>query len=80
MSLGELIWKHTVQEMVPRAQLGRVSSVDLLGSWAMLPVGYAIIGVATQHLGAGHVFELCGAITTVVCLLALLHPTVRATD
>ena len=51
ITLFGLIWTNTLQELVPRALLGRVSSVDQLGSFVLLPVGYALTGWATDHLG-----------------------------
>ncbi len=69
----ELIWINSLQDFVPRQQLGRVSSIDLLATRTTLPVGYLIVGSATTQIG-------CGLITTAVCLLGLIHPRVRAVD
>ncbi|HEY7976048.1 MAG TPA: MFS transporter, partial [Ktedonobacterales bacterium] len=42
LSSFNLIWLTTVQELVPGEMLGRVFSLDQLGSLALIPVGYAI--------------------------------------
>jgi hypothetical protein len=44
MSLFTLIWINTLQEQVPRELIGRVVSVDILGSFAFLPIGYGVAG------------------------------------
>ncbi|MDQ2805935.1 MAG: MFS transporter [Chloroflexota bacterium] len=75
-----LIWTHTLQELVPRDLLGRVSSVDILGSFALLPVGFGIAGWATDHWGAPLVFIIGGALTTILIALGLAHPAIRRLD
>jgi hypothetical protein len=76
----ELVWANTLQEMVPPERLGRVSSVDALGSYALLPVGYGLAGFAADHIGAAPVFVLGGAISSGLIALGLLHPGVRGLD
>ena len=75
-----LIWTHTLQEMVPGEMLGRVYSIDALGSFVLLPIGFALAGWATELLGAPTVF-LIGSISIIVLvLLGLLHPAIRNLD
>ena len=76
----ELIWTHTLQQLVPPDRLGRVSSIDALGSFALLPVGYGLAGLAADHLGAAHVFVLGGALCVGIIALGLLHPAIRRLD
>jgi DHA3 family tetracycline resistance protein-like MFS transporter len=80
MTVFGLIWTHTLQELVPRELLGRVSSIDYLGSFALLPVGFALAGWATDQIGAPAVFVIGGALTTALALSALLHPAIRNMD
>jgi MFS family permease len=75
-----LIWTNMLQEIVPGERLGRVASIDSLGSFALLPIGYAIAGWATEQLGAAPVFAIGGGLTAVVALLALAHPAIRTLD
>jgi hypothetical protein len=35
-----LIWETSPQELVPEEKFGRVVSLDMLGSFGLLPVGY----------------------------------------
>jgi DHA3 family tetracycline resistance protein-like MFS transporter len=80
LELQGLIWTNTLQEMVPSDKLGRVASVDLLGSFALLPIGYGLTGWATDLLGPPLVFILGGGITVLAGALALTHPAIRRLD
>jgi MFS family permease len=75
-----LVWVNTLQEYVPRHLLGRVTSVDYLGSFILLPAGYAVGGWAADRAGAPLVFVIGGALQTVLIALGLLHPQVRSLD
>ncbi|NOK61048.1 MAG: hypothetical protein GFH27_549307n31 [Chloroflexi bacterium AL-W] len=80
MSVFDLIWTNTIQELIPREQLGRVISVDMLGSYLLLPVGFLLAGWATELVGPATVFIGGGVITVGLVLLGLAHPAVRALD
>ncbi len=75
-----LIWTSSLQEIVPSDLLGRVSSIDYLGSYTLMPLGYALAGWATDKLGAPFVFIVAGAVVCVLAVLALLHPAIRRMD
>ncbi len=75
-----LIWTNSLQEMVPGELLGRVSSVDILGSYTLLPVGYALAGWASDRFGAPSVFLVAGAMTSILAILGLMHPGIRKMD
>lgn len=75
-----LIWTNTLQEMVPQELLGRVASVDSLGSVILLPAGYGLVGWATGQIGPSAVFIIGGAVTFGLCLLVLAHPAIRNLD
>jgi DHA3 family tetracycline resistance protein-like MFS transporter len=75
-----LIWTNTLQEIVPHELLGRVSSIDYLGSFALLPIGYAVAGWATDLIGPALVFIIGGSFTALLALLGLLHPAIRKMD
>jgi len=46
-----LIWEISLQELVPQEAFGRVASLDMLGSFALLPVGYILVGWLADHIG-----------------------------
>ena len=79
VTLG-LVWLNTLQEFVPSDLLGRVSSIDVLVSSGLLPIGYGLAGIAADRLGAATVFVLGGAISASIIALGMLHPAVRAMD
>lgn len=80
ISIFGLIWINSLQELVPRRLLGRVSSIDALGSYVLMPVGFGIAGWATDLAGAPPVFVIGGAITCLLAVTALLHPAIRGLD
>lgn len=80
LSIGNLIWINTIQELVPSQLLGRVSSIDQLGSLVFTPIGYGITGWATDLIGSSSVFIIGGIITCCLNIVGLLHPAVRALD
>jgi MFS family permease len=80
MSVFSLIWTNTLQELVPRHLLGRVSSLDALGSLVLTPIGFGLIGWATDLFGAPVVFIIGGSLTVGLALLGLAHPAIRNLD
>ena len=79
-AIFNLMWMNTLQELVPREMLGRVSSIDNLGSSILLPVGYGIAGWATDLFGASIVFVIGGVSTVGLAALGLFHPAIRYLD
>jgi hypothetical protein len=75
-----LVWTNTLQEMVPNDKLGRVYAFDSLGSWVLLPIGFALAGWATDRFGAPMVFIIGGCGTILMTLIGLVHPAVRNLD
>ncbi len=80
ISIFGLVWVNTLQEMVPLEKLGRVSSVDQLGSFGLLPIGFGITGKLTAILSPPTIFILGGAATIILLALGMLHPAVRNLD
>jgi DHA3 family tetracycline resistance protein-like MFS transporter len=59
----EIIWVTVLQEMVPSEKLGRVSSVDMVGSLLFQPLGLAAIGLLTDAVATPWIFFSCGALS-----------------
>ncbi len=78
LELGSLAWTNVLQTMIPPEKLGRVASVDALGSFALLPIGYGITGWATELVGAPMIFIIGGGITVLAALVTFRHPAIRA--
>jgi hypothetical protein len=80
LETASLIWTNLMQEMVPPEKMGRVSSVDTLGSFVLLPIGYAFTGWLIDGVGVTTVFVAAGVVTVMISLLPLLHPAIRKLD
>jgi MFS family permease len=74
------IYFTILQERIPSEKLGRVISLDTLGSFAMIPVGEAIGGILTDHIGPAPVFIIFGAFNIVNSLIPLMVREVRETE
>ncbi|MFN8413793.1 MAG: MFS transporter [Anaerolineales bacterium] len=75
-----LVWNNTLQEMVPHEKLGRVYAIDSLGSWVLLPIGFALAGWGTDLFGAPTVFLIGGVGTILMIVIGLSHPAIRKLD
>ena len=53
MSVFGMVWTNLLQDKMPNEKLGRVSSIDMLGSFALLPIGYGLTGWLTDRIGTG---------------------------
>src|SRR6266498_1508818 len=77
LQFGGLAWTHLLQEKVPNEQLGRVSSIDAMGSMSLMPVGMALAGWATVTFGPALVFIAGSALTALAGIAVILHPAIR---
>ena len=77
LTVFSVVWETTVQAQVPEEVLGRVFSLDMLGSFALLPLGYILTGFLAEHFGASPLVLLYGVATVALALLGLLVPAVR---
>ena len=75
-----LIWTNTLQQNIPREKLGRVNSVDMLGSFALLPIGYGLVGWYGDLVGAARLFLAAGLVAVVLGLVGLSVREVRRLD
>ncbi|MGD0880753.1 MAG: MFS transporter [Acidimicrobiales bacterium] len=78
-AVGAVVWVTTKQRRVPRAMLGRVSSVDWLVSTALLPLSYALTPPVARLLGARTTLVLAGTVGAAVTLGFLFLPGMRRT-
>lgn len=76
-AFGQIGWDTLLQQLVPRGLLGRVASVDLLVSFGLIPVSYALTGPVSVVLGTQTTMA-GGALLAAVATIALLFvPGVR---
>jgi MFS family permease len=80
LEMAALSWTSMLQELVPRERLGRVSGVDTVGSLALVPIGFALTGLATEAWGAALVFVIGGGSMALLALLIMRHPAIRLVD
>ncbi len=62
--------------MVPPEKMGRVSSVDMLGSFVLLPIGFVLTGFLVDQIGVTTVFLAAGLISAVLCFFPFFHPSI----
>lgn len=70
-------WQTALAQRIPPRALSRVTSYDWMGSLALLPVGYIVVGVLADELGATGVMAGGGLLATAVLLLGLLPRETR---
>jgi hypothetical protein len=80
LEIDSLIWTNLMQELVPPEKMGRVSSVDTLGSFVLLPIGFAFTGWLIDRVGVTSVFLAAGGMTALISLLPLLNSNIRRMD
>jgi MFS family permease len=73
------LWETTLQEHVPARVRSRVSSYDWLGSLALQPLGYALIGPLAGVIGTSAALYLCGILELAATGLLLAVRDVRST-
>jgi hypothetical protein len=73
-TVGDTMWFALLQTRIPGELLGRVSSLDWMLSFALLPVSYALTGPLAAALGAGTllvVAAVAGAVVVIGLFVAL---------
>ncbi len=76
-----LAWTNLMQELVPNDKLGRVASIDMLGSFVLMPIGFALTGLCIGKFGPAWTFVLGGALTMLSGVLPpLLAPKLLRVD
>jgi MFS family permease len=80
IEIVNLIWTNLMQELVPPGQMGRVSSIDMLGSFVFMPLGFALAGWATELIGPPMVFIVFSGLSALFAVVGLVFPSIRNTD
>jgi len=69
-------WVSALQRAFPDALLGKVFALDQLGAYALLPVGFALVGPMVDWLGMTATLVAGGAVVAASSLLSLAVPGV----
>ncbi len=77
-SLGGTLWITALQRNVPEHTLSRISSFDWLGSVALNPIGYALIGPIAATIGVSQTLIISAILNMAICVSVVLVPSVRA--
>jgi hypothetical protein len=75
---GDTAWETALQERVPQHALSRVSAYDWLGSLAMNPIGFALIGVVAAARGELATLTVVLIVHVAIHLLLLTSGAIRA--
>ncbi len=76
-AVGNTLWTTALQRNVPAHSLSRISSFDWLGSVALNPIGYALIGPLAAAIGTPETLVVAAVLNIAVCLSVVLVPSVR---
>lgn len=71
-----LVWEGSLQELVPTEAYGRVVSLDLLGSYALLPIGYLFTGWISSVVGGIPTIIAEGAVVCIIGVGMLFVPAI----
>ncbi|MBS4175598.1 MFS transporter [Bacillus sp. FJAT-49736] len=78
--LGGLIWETSLQELVPEEKFGRVASLDMLGTVALLPAGYLLTGWIAEGIGEITTLIAFSSAIAMIGVVVLLNKSIRAFD
>ena len=72
-----ILWDTAMQQEIPADRLSRVYSYDALGSWALVPLGYAIAGPVSEALGTRTTLMAAAGFSLLATVAVLFVPGVR---
>jgi MFS family permease len=71
-------WETTLARHIPPGSLSRVSAWDYMGSLALMPLGFAVVGPLADAFGVRWVLGVGSVIGALMAALALTPKSVRA--
>jgi MFS family permease len=75
-----VLWDTTMQQQIPGEMLSRLYSYDMLGSIALMPVGFAVAGPVAELLGVQTTLWGAAAVAVLATLPVLLVRDVRTLE
>jgi MFS family permease len=76
-ALTGIWWETSLARHIPPAALSRVSAWDHMGSLALMPIGFAVVGPLASVFGARWVLGIGGGLGMLAAGLALIPRSVR---
>ena len=80
LSFFNTIWFTILYETVPSEKLGRVISIDSLGSFLMIPIGYIAGGIMADRISPSAVFLFFALFNAVFVIIPLFVHDVRVLE
>lgn len=74
---GDIVWQSTFQQHVPDHLISRLSSFDWLGSVALNPIGYVLVGPLAHRIGVGETLYAAAIVNAAVALTLAASPQIR---
>jgi hypothetical protein len=78
LTAADIIWTTVIQRRLPEHALSRISSYDWLGSVALNPIGYALVGPLAGAIGVDTTLYTAAAINASATIAVALVPSVHA--
>lgn len=78
LMLANTLWETTLQRHIPTAVLSRVSAYDWFGSFAFVPIGYALAGPVGASIGFGPALWIIAAFFALSAPAIAALPAIRA--
>lgn len=72
-----LIWEGSLQELIPTDSFGKVASLDMMGSYILLPLGFLITGWLSERIGGIHTLLYEAIFLTALTAIPLLISSIR---
>ncbi|MFB7781967.1 MFS transporter [Streptomyces vinaceus] len=76
IDIAIVCWNTSIQEHLPEALLGRVSSFSSIGELLAVPLGYLVVGATATSLGPSSVLSVSAVVMTLATLVLLFVPSV----
>jgi len=77
LAFSQVLWDSLLQAKIAGAMLGRISGINLFGVQSLLPLGFVLVGSATDVWGASAVFVVCGGLMFSAALVGLSCASIR---
>lgn len=71
------VWFTAVQQAVPAEEISRVTSWDVVGSYALQPIGLALAGPLAAVIGISTTLYAAGGIFLLITLAVIAEPSIR---
>jgi MFS family permease len=75
-----VMWAVAMQQQIPKEKLSRMFSYDMLGSWALMPIGMAVVGPVAAAVGTRATQLGCAVLTVAATAPVLISRDVRTLE